>query len=77
MTTATQNPEGERCELCKFFFQTEPDKELNRQMVCRRYPPTGIALQTPRGMTTMAFFPAVQAAFWCGEFSPGDLIVRQ
>jgi hypothetical protein len=77
MTSATRNPEGERCEVCKFFFQTEPDKELNRQTVCRRHPPTGLAMQGPRGMSTMAFFPPIQAHFWCGDFVPGPIIVKQ
>jgi len=76
--SATTNPEGERCENCKFFFQTEPDRELNRQTVCRRYPPTGIAVNNPRGgMATMAFFPAITITFWCGEWAPGKVIVKQ
>lgn len=73
----TSTPNGERCENCKFFFQTEPDRELNRQTVCRRFPPTGIAVQGPRGMATMAFFPAITPTFWCGEWSPGSVIVKQ
>jgi hypothetical protein len=78
MTSTTLNPSGERCENCRFFFQTEPNKELQRQTVCRRYPPTGIAMPGPGGqMVTMAFFPAITLTFWCGEWAPGELIVKQ
>lgn len=70
-------PEGECCENCRFFFQTEPDRELRREEVCRRYPGQGVAAQTPRGMHTMAFFPPTQQNFWCGEWSPGTLIIKQ
>jgi hypothetical protein len=72
----TPNPEGESCKTCRFFFETEPDKELNRQTVCRRYPPTGMAMQSARGMHTMAFFPAITPTFWCGEFSLSQLVMR-
>ena len=73
----TPNPEGESCKTCRFYFETEPNKELQRQTVCRRYPPTGIAMTGPRGeMQTMAFFPAVTPTFWCGEFSLSQLVLR-
>lgn len=70
-------PVGESCSNCKFFFQSDPDRELNRQTGCRRYPPVGQTIQGPRGVGTIGFFTPTQPGFWCGEWALDSVIVKQ
>lgn len=65
------------CATCRFWTS-----EDNRQGLCRRYPPTPIMLgfgqpsiladptrSQPQPLI-MAYFPAMMANGWCGEFAP-------
>jgi hypothetical protein len=78
--------DGERCETCKFWQQSE-DGTGDRKGWCRRYPPTvnhaypiihgivGVQIKDrdPTGSAYMegyAQFPMIDAEDWCGEFRP-------
>lgn len=65
------------CGSCEFYFETEADQNLQRQTVCRRYPPHGQLVPMSNGVAQMAFFPAVQSHHWCGEYKQSTKIVLQ
>jgi hypothetical protein len=64
------------CENCKFLLTGDPDKELNRQYFCRRFPPTAMLLPNPRGIGQFSSFPVVQTRQWCGEWSPANTSIQ-
>lgn len=68
------------CSFCK-YAQTQGEKTMAEQTVCRRYPPAShiIQMQTPpdvrnpHGGLTAALqvvFPTVMGDWSCGEFHP-------
>lgn len=64
--------QGESCENCRYFLITEPDKELNRERICRRYPPTVFIMQQNGQVVSRSFFPAAVERMWCGEWAPSE-----
>lgn len=72
----SDNDALEKCETCRFYFETQPGTTLQRQTVCRRYPPTGQLLPSNQGVSQLAFFPAVQSGHWCGEFSLSRIVLQ-
>lgn len=61
------------CAICKFIYLGQPDKELKRQMRCRRFPPQVSILVTPSGPMEFTYFPLVNAVQTCGEWQPALL----
>lgn len=66
----------EKCSTCRFFFETETDRNLQKQTVCRRYPPVGQIIPAQGGIAQMAFFPAVQSHHWCGEYQLNKIVLQ-
>jgi len=50
----------QNCGNCKFWYATE--------RVCRRNPPTPVALATPKGILQQSIFPGMNDNGWCGEW---------
>lgn len=65
------------CSTCKHFYQTEPNKELQRSKVCRRYPPHGQMVPIQTGVQITSFFPPTEPHFICGEWAPGNVLEVQ
>lgn len=62
--------EGESCENCRYFLKTEPNQELQRERICRRFPPMVFLVQQAGQTMTRSFFPPAVENMWCGEWSP-------
>lgn len=59
-------PEGQRCETCRYWKEA-PDEATNAYGgYCRRYPPS-IPDNGDGGD-----FPDIGAAAWCGEWAPAN-----
>lgn len=74
MTAPATAHSAERCETCRFCMVRElivtvdgvPNGETYAKHECRRNPPTLYIVEDWSGSQ----WPEVDAADWCGEFSP-------
>jgi hypothetical protein len=60
------------CKNCKFAEKGEADPNnigAPRPMICRRFPPTPIAVPSPQGVGISTQLPVVTERFWCYEFA--------
>lgn len=62
------------CKNCCYVAEAplDPNNLGNRQMICRRYPPTTHPLPTHQGIMMMTVFPTVQPDMLCGECIPRE-----
>lgn len=67
---------SEKCGTCRFMFETETDRNLQKATVCRRFPPVGQVIPGPGGAVQIAFFPAIQATHWCGEYQLSRVVFQ-
>lgn len=63
---------GESCENCLFFLKTPATEDLQRERVCRRFPPTAFIVQEGGQVMSRSVFPAVVERMWCGEWQPTE-----
>ena len=59
------------CDGCAYSHISDVDPNnlsAERMLACRRYPPTPIAVHTPRGVAIQTVYPLVTKANWCGEY---------
>lgn len=67
------------CGNCKHMYESEPDKELRRNRVCRRFPPTTQMLPIGVGGSPapVGFYPPVTEKMTCGEWNPKNVLQVQ
>jgi hypothetical protein len=64
------------CVHCEFVESQVMQGQIQRMLVCKRFPPSMSMVQIPPsagrppGIQGMTQFPVVQAAMWCHEFKP-------
>lgn len=69
---------SECCDTCRWGTEERtgngPVEIGQRQITCRRLPPTPIALATPQGVQVLNAFPVLKPEGWCGEYAakPGE-----
>lgn len=64
--------EVRECETCRWAIEDRPAGVAvvgERQLVCRRFPPTPIAVPTPGNVQILNTFPVVSPDQWCGEWT--------
>jgi len=59
---------NESCENCRYFLKTPATEDLQRERVCRRYPPTAFVVQQGAQVISRSVLPAVVERMWCGEW---------
>lgn len=59
-----------KCENCRFVSKGELNKDLERALHCRRFPPLALSVPTQQGLAIATVFPEVSADHWCGEYEP-------
>ena len=57
-----------KCKNCAHFHLGEMDQNLQRQNVCKRYPPIPYPVPTGQGIGTLIMYPIVADNDFCGEF---------
>ncbi len=63
---------GAACKDCRYIWTSEVDTSLQRQYVCRRFPPTTHILPGPGGPIQTFIWPIVGSVDFCGEFKAHD-----
>lgn len=64
-----EGPEKDCCITCEFCSMGETDPNtLQKQAICRRYPPVGYPLPANGGVAVMTIFPPVTKEMICFEF---------
>lgn len=68
-------PKGQpTCVTCRFHTLEAMQGQIQRQMICRRNPPSMNMVTTPQGIQGMTFFPIVQPNIWCFAHEPRQLV---
>lgn len=63
------------CKICRFAAETTDRNTLRTVILCHRFPPVSVAVQSPQGTALMASHPPVEANGWCGEFLPHSVLL--
>lgn len=57
------------CKDCVYATEVRQGHEISKNLVCRRFPPTGHLVPQAGGVGIMAINPPVAPDGWCGEFA--------
>lgn len=62
------------CQHCRFATLEQMQGQIQRMLVCHRFPPTPYTVPQPRGVAMMCSQPIVQPNMFCYEFQPAAKI---
>lgn len=62
------------CARCEYMvLQLIGPHDLERKMVCKRFPPNITNIHTPQGLMSITAHPVVNAGQWCFEFKASQI----